>query len=77
MSTMKLSQVIARLESLRDEHGDVPMVLYDLDTSLYFPLEHECFEAQRMDDGSVRVSVGAPDSGYGGETLPGPAKRPL
>ena len=75
-TTMTLSQVIQRLAALQAQHGDVPMVLWDLDTSWYFPLEARCFEAQQMEDGSVRISVG-PEGGYGQGTLPEPAKRPL
>jgi hypothetical protein len=74
--TLTLSQAIARLEALKAQHGDVPIVLWDLDTSWYFPLEDRCFEAQLMDDDSVRISVGV-EQGYGGDTMPEPAKRPL
>ena len=74
--TLTLSEAIACMEALRALHGDVPVVLWDLDTSWYFPLEARCFEAQLMDDDSVRISVGVEQS-YSGDMMPGPAKRPL
>lgn len=74
--TLTLSQAIAQLEAMKTRHGDVPIVLWDLDTGRYFPLEARCFEAQLMEDDSVRVSVGV-EQGYGGDTMPAPAKRPL
>jgi hypothetical protein len=75
-TTMTVSQAIDKLAALQALHGDVPMVLWDMDTSWYFALRPECFEAQQMEDGSVRISVG-PDGGYGQDMLPAPAKRPL
>ena len=74
--TLKLSEAIARMQALHALHGDVPVVLWDLDTGWYFPLENHGFEAQLMDDDSVRVSIGV-EQGYGGDTMPAPAKRPL
>ena len=76
MKTLTLSQVFEHLEVLRSKYGDVPIVLWDMDTSWYFPLGLRCFEAQEMEDGSVRVSVG-PEGGCGDKTLPAPARRPI
>lgn len=55
---MKLSQLSTEIDKLIAAHGDVPAVLWDLDSGGYFRLSAENFEAQRMADGTVRVSVG-------------------
>jgi hypothetical protein len=72
---MKLSEVEKYIEDLHKKFGDVPLVLYDLDTSMYFTLTPKNFEAQQMKDGSIRISVG-PNS-YGDPKEPEPKKRPV
>jgi hypothetical protein len=73
--TMTLSQLAAHVEALQRKYGDVPVVLWDLDTGWYFAMTTSSWEAQRMDDGTVRVSVG-PNS-WGDPTAPAPTERPL
>ncbi|HXD05643.1 MAG TPA: hypothetical protein VN680_06325 [Burkholderiaceae bacterium] len=72
---MTLSELAAHVETLQRKYGDAPVVLWDLDTGWYFQLGAVNFEAQRMKDGSVRVSVG-PNS-YGDYHADHPAERPL
>ena len=75
MKTLTLSQVAAHIEALKHQYGDVPIVLWDLDTSQYFSMSADNFEVQRMADDSVRVSVGP--NYYGDPKEPDPASRPL
>lgn len=72
---MTLGELIAHLSALQAKHGDVPAVLWDLDTGGYFKLAPANIEAQRMPDGSVRVSVGV--NGYSDPGADEPAERPL
>lgn len=58
METLTLNQTIAVLESLVAEHGDIPLVLYDLDTGWHFTLTEDNFEAQDASDGRVRIALG-------------------
>jgi len=58
MKTLTLSDAIAILEQMKTMCGDVPIVLYDCDTSYYFTMTTDNFEFQKMEDGSIRVSVG-------------------
>ena len=75
MKTLTLSQVAAHIAALLREHGDVPTVLWDMDTGGYYSMTAKNFDAQRMEDGSVRISVGAND--YSDPRDPDPAGRPL
>ena len=75
MATMNISQVISELERLKVLYGDVPVVLWDLDTTGYRSFFHDSIEPQKMKDGSVRLSVGIND--YDDEYQPEPAKRPI
>lgn len=43
------------------QSGDVPVVLYDYDTSRYFTLTKQNFEFQRMKNNRIRISVGVND----------------
>ena len=74
--TMTITDAIDNLEHLRDKYGDVQVVLWDMDTGSYFPLWGRCFEAQKMDDGSIRISIGI-EGNYADDWLPGPKERPL
>ena len=76
MATMKISELTEALKRYEAKYGDVPVVLWDLDSSSYFSLTPENIEAQRMDDGSVRLSMGLnlwEDEGHEDE----PKNRPL
>lgn len=75
MKTLTLSQVAAHIDALQRQYGDVPVVLWDMDTSLYFSMSAENFEAQLMEDGSVRISVGPNDYSDPREAFP--IRRPL
>ena len=75
MKTLTLSETIAKLEEMKAQHGDIPLVLYDRDSSWYFSLSGENFEFQQMDDGSIRASVGVND--YADQKEDEPAKRPI
>jgi hypothetical protein len=55
---MRISDAIRVLEAYQSVHGDVEVVLWDLDTGDYFKLGEDHFESQRMSDGSERVSIG-------------------
>ena len=73
--TLTLSEVIASMQYLQRLHGDVPLVLWDMDSRWYYPIEARSFEPQIMEDGSARISIGI-ESVYGGDRMPAPAKRP-
>lgn len=75
MTTMNISEFITVLGEFVDKHGDVPVVLWDMDTGYYFSLSRENIEAQRMEDGSVRASIG-PNS-YRDPREDYPSLRPL
>lgn len=75
MATMKISELVAALDSRMDKYGDIPVVLWDLDSSSYFSLEEKNIEAQRMGNGSIRLSIGP--NFYGESHEDEPAKRPL
>lgn len=75
MATMTIGGLVATLKKLKKKHGDVPVVLWDMDTSSYFSLAEANIEAQRMSDGSVRLSMGPNDWGDPSEDVP--TKRPL
>lgn len=73
---LKIGEMADRdFRTMQDKYGDVPVVLWDLDSSRYFSLAPENIEAQRMQDGSIRVSVG-PNS-YSDEKVDEPSERPL
>lgn len=55
---MKISELIENLKIFSEKYGDVKVVLFDLDTSLYFSLKSENIEAQRIENGDIRVSIG-------------------
>lgn len=75
MTTMKISELLVTLKGMKKRHGDVPVVLWDMDSSSYFSLAVANIEAQRMGDGSVRLSIGP---NYWGESHEDePAKRPV
>lgn len=71
---MKISELIKKLKNYMVEYGDIPVVLYDLDTGDYFSLLSKHFEAQGVDDG-VRISIGL--NSYQDRGEPTPKKRPL
>lgn len=75
MATMKTSELIAALAALKEKHGDVPVVLWDMDSSSYFSLTPRSIEAQRMADDSVRISMGP--NGWDDPHEDEPANRPL
>ena len=73
--TMTIIDALAHLEHLRDKYGDVQVVLWDMDTGCYFPLWGRCFEAQKTEEGRIRISIGI-ESDYD-DWIPGPQERPL
>ena len=75
MATMKIGKLIQVLEHYKEKFGDVPVVLWDLDSHSYFSLLRENFEAQRMEDGRVRISMGP--NYYDESHEEEPAERPL
>ena len=75
MKTLTLSETIAKLEEMKARHGDVPLVLYDVDTSYYFTLTASNFEFQKMEDGSIRASVGVNE--YTDQREEEPINRPV
>lgn len=75
MATMTISKLVTTLEALKKFYGDVPVVLWDLDSHSYFSLAEANIEAQRMGDGSVRLSVGPNE--WDDPSEDEPAKRPL
>ena len=76
MKTMTLDEAIENLERFRDKYGNVEVVLWDMETGCYFPLWEKCFEAQKMEGCTVRVSVGIEWDTID-DMLVGPEKRPL
>jgi len=74
MTTMTLSHMIAELEFLKLEHGDVPIVLWDLDTGWYFSTRPENLEVQRVESG-LRVSIGI--NAWDDPHEPGHLQRPI
>lgn len=58
---MTINETIEKLKAMMAQSGDVPVVLCDSDTSWYFTLTKENFEFQRMENNSIRVSVGVID----------------
>jgi hypothetical protein len=72
---MKISDVVTVLSELSAKHGDLPVVLFDLDSTNYFKLVREHIEVQRMPDATLRVSIG-PNS-WGDERVDYPAHRPV
>lgn len=75
MATMTIGELVATIKTLKKKHGDVPVVLWDLDTGSYFSLAEANIEAQRMGDGSVRLSIGL--NGWDNPSENEPTKRPL
>ncbi len=75
MNTMTLSEAAIHIGELIKEYGDVPLVLWDMDSGSYFSLSPDNFEVQQMKNGKVRVSVG-PNS-YQDKNEQKPEKRPL
>ena len=73
--TLTLNEAIASMQDLQRLHGNVPVVLWDMDSNWYYQMEASSFEPQIMEDGSARISIGI-ESGYGGDRMPDPAKRP-
>ena len=73
--TLTLNEAIASMQDLQRLHGNVPVVLWDIDSNWYYPIEASSFEPQIMADGSARISIGI-ESVYGGDRMPAPAKRP-
>ena len=73
--TMILSEAIAKLEAMMSQHGNLPVVLYDLDSGQYFSLTEDNFEFQQMADGSIRVSIGV--NRYWDDMEEEPCKRPI
>jgi hypothetical protein len=57
MKTMTINQVIERLEAYKQNQGDIPVVLYDLDSGCYFSMLPAHFELQAV-FGSARLSIG-------------------
>ena len=72
---MKIGELIQVLKHYKEKFGNVPVVLWDLDSHFYFSLLRENLEAQRMKDGNVRVSLGP--NYYGESHEEEPAERPL
>jgi hypothetical protein len=70
---MNISQFIETLQNFQDYYGDIPVVLCDLDTGGYFTMTPDNIEAQSMNDGSTRLSIGVND--YTDPREPEPALR--
>ena len=75
LKTMSLNEVIAHLKSLRNEYGNVHIVLFDNDNRCYYTLADTNFEAQKMKDGSTRISIGVND--YNDQIESFPEQRPI
>lgn len=73
--TLTISQLIEKLQRRMDKHGDVPVALWDLDTTMYYSLSDDNIETQQMGDGSLRLSIGVNNYEDPGEEEP--KKRPL
>lgn len=73
--TLTISQLIEKLQRRMDKYGDVPVALWDLDSSAYFSLSDDNIESQMMADGNVRLSIGV--NNWDDPTEDQPKKRPL
>lgn len=73
--TLTISQLIEKLQRRMDKHGDVPVALWDLDTTSYFSLSDDNIETQQMEDGSLRLSIGI--NNWDDPLERQPKKRPL
>lgn len=75
MATMTISELERVLANHRTRYGDVPVALWELDRACYYTLAPDNIEAQRMKDGSLRLSIGV--NGFTDPTEPQPASRPV
>jgi len=75
VATARISDLKKWLDWFEKEYGDMPVVLWDLDTGTYSSLEAINFEIQEMADGSKRLSVGLND--WEGTSEESPSIRPI
>lgn len=71
---MPISGLIEELAHIRAGEGDIPVVLWDLDTASYSTLSAGNIELQEMEDGSRRISIGRNE--WDDQTQPWPERRP-